>query len=707
MAKLLGSNFLLRVRRVGAYLINDTFTTNRAAGSINGTAAEPGPGQRTVLDTNGKLSIVSGDLTFAAGGVGVADPDLRYDILERSTGRVLTFGVTHTASGLEAGWDAAGGGSGNINDCIRVVTTTLAIRQNLVAITVGAVATSTAYRYAVVQRGATGHLYFIKGGAFTNWTLIWISAVGTAQRPNIVCLTTTTAGIVGYIRVPAAFWLPTPLASDGFGATFGTTDGLGHAEGVATGIGSGGSGRTYTQVGTWENSGGSCSSTVLSGGTSSLTYVDTGEADVIATVAFTRGGGDGGLLLRFADGNNFITCRHDGTNVILVKKVAGTNTTVQTTAATYVAGAELRVICTGSAFRVYYNNVLVGSEQTIADAALQTPTNYGLYTTSTANTFDDFIVYARGAGNEYVALDTIGNPLANTVWTGATWTLDGSGRAYNTPTLGAELLTNGNFASWSGDNPVGWTLSSTENAANFVTEVSEQARIVADSFWGIRQSVTAVGGWYQFGLDVNAIVVNTVRIDSSGVAVTSYSSTGNKLATARFPGTYFGIYRGSSGVCDFTVDNVSVKALTLSTTLATVTGTANDQTAAAKIHTLTTGTQAGVVSLLNSVSSPTNFLIAYHDGTNVKLDKCVAGTYTSLISTAVAFSSNAPIEIRRPSGNTFQLWYNGVQRGTDQTVSDAGIINNLRYGLFSTYAGNLFSEFSLGDYVVPFTLPGA
>jgi hypothetical protein len=72
----------------------------------------------------------------------------------------------------------------------------------------------------------------------------------------------------------------------------------------------------------------------------------------------------------------------------------------------------------------------------------------------------------------------------------------------------------------------------------------------------------------------------------------------------------------------------------------------------------------------------------------------------------VAFSANAQIEIRRPSGNTFQLWYSGTQRGTDQTVADAGIISNTRYGLFSTHT-NEFSEFSLGGVVIPFQFPGA
>lgn len=42
---------------VFAALLVDTFDTNRAAGSVNGTAAEPGAGVRTVVDTQSKLSI--------------------------------------------------------------------------------------------------------------------------------------------------------------------------------------------------------------------------------------------------------------------------------------------------------------------------------------------------------------------------------------------------------------------------------------------------------------------------------------------------------------------------------------------------------------------------------------------------------------------------------------------------------------------------
>jgi hypothetical protein len=126
---------------------------------------------------------------------------------------------------------------------------------------------------------------------------------------------------------------------------------------------------------------------------------------VIATVKVTVAGGVAGLVLRYVDANNYIICHHDATNVLLVKRVAGVDTTVQTTAATYVAGAELRVIAEATKFRIFYNNLAVGTEQTIADATLLSPLKHGLYSTNVGNTFDDLVIRARGTGGEYAALD--------------------------------------------------------------------------------------------------------------------------------------------------------------------------------------------------------------------------------------------------------------------------------------------------------------
>lgn len=389
------------------YLLNDTFTANRAGGAVNGTDAETGPGRRQVTDTGNTESITGSRLTVV-NSAGTRDPNHIY-ACGYALGRVMVAEVTPGGTGNNArvgfGWTT----SSNLLDAGLRFATGGALapsRSPGAGPNVATFSSATSYRVAVVML-LDGALFFIKGGAYTNWTLLWI------ERNYVVALDTFRVGIQAiaaaqsytsdYIRVPADKWLPAPLVSDGF-SVWGTSDGLGHAEGVAGGLGSGGSGLAYSTVGTWQASGGVASASALSSG-SAIAYVNAGKADVIATVEVTRSGGDGGLLLRFVDGNNFISCRHDGTNVILVKKVSGSNTTVQTTAATYVAGAELRVICEGTKFRVFYNGVAVGTEQTISDAALQSGTRHGLYTTNTGNTFDDLVIRVRGAGGEYAALD--------------------------------------------------------------------------------------------------------------------------------------------------------------------------------------------------------------------------------------------------------------------------------------------------------------
>lgn len=390
-----------KARQIGPpyYLVNDTFTTNRAAGAVNGTNAEPGPGRRVVVDGNNKLSLSSGNAVFATGGVGGGDPTIRYGIQSVTPGRVCVAEVSWSAGGVDVGFDADQ--TGGISDSVRATSTTLTCRVAGTLVTVGAVALSTAYRFAVVQRSA-GSFYFVKGGAFTNWTLIWVGTTSTGMYPGAGVIGATSVVTLSYLRVPATLWLPTPLASDGFSA-WGTTDGAGHAE--VTGLGSGGSGLAWTsQVGTWTASGGAANATSLTS-TVAIATVNTSTADVMATVKYTHSAGNGNVLVRYVDASNWVAARYTGTNAQMVKNVAGVQTTLVDVAAAYVAGAELRIICEGQKFRLYYNGVLIGAEQTIADAGLQSGTRQGIRTTDTGNTFDDFMVRARGTGGEYAALD--------------------------------------------------------------------------------------------------------------------------------------------------------------------------------------------------------------------------------------------------------------------------------------------------------------
>jgi hypothetical protein len=257
--------------------------------------------------------------------------------------------------------------------------------------------TSGTYKVLLAFR-ATGSFAFVSS---VGWRLMWIESIETILGGLSLCNRSKTNVTIHYMRVPSNSWLPTPLASNSF-ATWGTTDGMGHAE--TTGIGSGGSGEAWTDdAGTWAASG-TAAASALSGGIAIAT-VDTGTADVIATVKVTRSAGNAGLVVRYADSSNYVYALHNGTNAQLIKVVAGTPTTLINSAATYSAGAELRVTCDVKKFRLHYNNSAVGAEQTIGDASLASGTKKGLYTTSTSNTFDDFTVYARGTGGEYSALD--------------------------------------------------------------------------------------------------------------------------------------------------------------------------------------------------------------------------------------------------------------------------------------------------------------
>ena len=57
-----------------SYLLRDEFTTTRAAGAVNGTAAEPGPGTRVVVDAGSDLSIAGSQLVFSGGTGSYGDP---------------------------------------------------------------------------------------------------------------------------------------------------------------------------------------------------------------------------------------------------------------------------------------------------------------------------------------------------------------------------------------------------------------------------------------------------------------------------------------------------------------------------------------------------------------------------------------------------------------------------------------------------------
>ena len=246
------------------YLIRDEFTDTVAAGAVNGTAATPGPGARKVTDTNSKMSIGSDLLTTVTGGAATGDPGLWYASLTRAAGRLCTASLTYTSAiGFQIGFDSDQTAASlySINGSGTALRTTS--NGGVAQVTVGAIAVSTTYKFAMILR-ASGFAAFVKGGAFTNWTLVWLDTVSgsTPLYPTISANSTTNAWSSDYFRVPRDLWLPVPLASDGFASSFGTTDGQGHAE--TSGVGAGGDGKTWTHN-TYSVSGGKAINTPSTG----------------------------------------------------------------------------------------------------------------------------------------------------------------------------------------------------------------------------------------------------------------------------------------------------------------------------------------------------------------------------------------------------------------------------------------------------------
>ena len=292
-----------------AWILRDEFTTNRAAGAIDDTAAEPTGTRDVATDTNSKLTIGSGLLTFATGGAAAGDPGLWYTQLTRVAGLTLIGEVTPagtTDASIGIGWDAnqAGAQTNSLN--LAADGYLQAVVNGGTAITVGSY-TAASHKLGISLR-ATGAYYWAKLGADTSWELYWIGAADSGNNhPSYSALGTSAIATSSFIRIPNTLWLPSPLASDGFSVS-GTTDGKGHAEGVAGGIGEGGGGLAWQSGGsTWSVSEGKMKNTPTVGATLWDTGADTFESGTYGWVKYrnnTVENDNGKLKITYVDYSN-------------------------------------------------------------------------------------------------------------------------------------------------------------------------------------------------------------------------------------------------------------------------------------------------------------------------------------------------------------------------------------------------------------------
>jgi len=262
--------------------------------------------------------------------------------------------------------------------------------------------------------------------------------------------------------------------------------------------------------------------------------------------------------------------------------------------------------------------------------------------------YDSFTRADAGSLGNTEPVGPLGGAVVRAWQTGAgsTWAIV-SGEVVDTPTLGSELVSNPEFTvntvGWNGGAGVTLTrrdytaapdIDPTGGTDDFGCEI---ATIGAGGKLMYQNIAMVNGNWYRHqcrgyapsaNTDVNAATLYSGYMSTTGTPhVTAEDVWETLMLTGRSTSTLQILVTVSSTAGDMIhTDAFSAKQLTLNTLFASVEMGVASVDLQAEIDTLVDNTEAGLVLNLDSVATPANFVIGYHDGTNAKLEKCVAGT---------------------------------------------------------------------------------
>jgi hypothetical protein len=153
------------------YYIRDFFTTDLPAGSLDGTAAEPGPGVRNSIDSGNNV-VITGSELVSSGIVGANDPLFIYDPVDFKLGLTAKWEINWTSNRSGGGWVASAVPVG--------ARANLGVGDNSGALytyppDIVEIVLSTATDYTIwATLHATGGAIWAQGGVFAVPTLLWV-----------------------------------------------------------------------------------------------------------------------------------------------------------------------------------------------------------------------------------------------------------------------------------------------------------------------------------------------------------------------------------------------------------------------------------------------------------------------------------------------------------------------------------------------------
>jgi hypothetical protein len=296
---------------------------------------------------------------------------------------------------------------------------------------------------------------------------------------------------------------------------------------------------------------------------------------------------------------------------------------------------------------------------------------------------------------------------------GGTWTIAG-GSISNDPQLSSEMLQNGSFASWTADDPDNWTVGGESGSDPEVCEVATgeahaDCGTPGGGFANLYSSATtynpyleqnqgSAGDWYVVSANVDTLTDGSYYWPrNSAVELTD---TGAVTVAGRAVANNFRFQVHADVPADVTVDDLSLKEMTLSTLFYAADSGDDDVYVTTRVTMPSGYSQAGVALCIDSRSNPTDYIAAYYDkaaaaSNDVSMWQYVGGDagtqlFNDSAETYVAGASIAVIK----DGGTCHLFYDEKRLG-EGDCSDAGLVNNTIHGLFSTASANTLDNLTV------------